>query len=555
MFKGMFRAGLFSIVFILCMTGCLDRIYSGPVQPADAAADLSDATDMDYIQDRPDTEIPGMDAVPETPDQPELQDTSDPAGESDTAEPDLPDDGETCEDPCEPGESRCSGDSMLTCGEDGCGYSLGVTCALTCIVDPEPHCAGMAPSNVDDPSLLCAGSSGLELDPEYPETTIVVFNTDDGSITAIIEWYEGYEIRPAGEGDADGIVFTVQSQDEPDDPDDPGEFPELGIFSFSDFSVPTGATVIGTGHRALVILSCEEMTIDGIISVASNPGWNLYTMGTAGPAGGDGGLEPTDNGDGPGGGAVGLRGSDLLDSGGGGGGYGGNGGRAGNIVESWDPGHILLPGGVGGRSYGASELIPLIGGSGGGAGAFDNDEASAAGGGGGALQLASAVSISIGEEGAADAGGGGGGGGLYRGGSYLGAGGGGGSGGAILLEAPDISVAGSITAAGGGGGAGAFQRHGGSVGEDGYLAFAGAQGGTSSDDNSGGDGSSPDDPDGVDAEDVIYTGGYRGIDSGGGGGGAGRIRMNYFFALHLGTDQIHPSLEIDLFSTGEIGLE
>ncbi|MFH1434405.1 MAG: hypothetical protein ABIJ56_01690 [Pseudomonadota bacterium] len=550
---GIIRVSLV-IVVSFGFAACLDRIYSDPVQPADAASDPGDAADMDYVRDRPDT----GDA--------DLPDATDPFTESDTVQPDLPDDvveqdepvegdGETCEDPCDPGGTRCSGDSLQTCGDDGCGFGLGAACALTCIDDPEPHCAGMAPSNVDDPSLLCAGSSGLELDPEYLEYTIVIFDTDSGSITGLISGWEAYEVRPAGEGDAVGIVFTVQSQDEPDGPDDPGDFPELAIFSFSDFSAPAGATVIGTGHRALVILSCEEMTIDGIVSVASNTEWEPFDRGTAGPGGGDGGLEPTDDGDGPGGGAVGLRGSDMVDSGGGGGGYGGNGGRAGNIMASWGPGDILLPGGAGGRSYGEAGLIPLIGGSGGGAGAFDSADASAAGGGGGALQLASAVSITIGEAGAADAGGGGGGGGLYRGSSYLGAGGGGGSGGAVLLEAPDISVAGSITAAGGGGGSGAFQHHRGSDGEDGFLAFAGAPGGRSSDDNSGGDGSSPDDPDGVDAEDVIYSGEYRGVDSGGGGGGAGRIRINFFFELAMASGRAHPSLETELFSTGEIELE
>ena len=542
---------LLVIIVSFSFTACLDRLYSDPVQPADAATDPGDAADMDYVQDRPDAGDP------------DLPDATDPFTEPDTVQPELPDDvveqdepvegdGETCEDPCDPGGTRCSGDSLLTCGEDGCGYGPGAACALACIDDPEPHCAGMAPSNVDDPSLLCAGSSGLELGPEYPETTLVVFNTDDGSITATGDWWETYEVRPAGEGNAGGIVFIVQSQDEPDDP---GVLPELAIFSFSDFNVPEGVIAMGTGDRALVILSCGEMAIDGVVSVASNTEWVAFDTGTPGPGGGGGGLEPADNGDGPGGGAAGLYGSDMLDSGGGGGGFGGAGGRGGHVIDSSDPDDILVYGGAGGGPYGETELAALQGGSGGGAGACDAGEAAAAGGGGGALQLASAVSVTISASGAVDAGGGGGAGGLYRGTSHLGAGGGGGSGGSILIEAPDIAISGMITAAGGGGGSGAYQRRAGRPGEDGFLALAGAQGGASSSGNTGGDGSTPDDGSGEAAPDVEYSGGHYSLESGGGGGGAGRIRINFFFELAMAPGLAHPGMDTGLFSTGEIGLE
>ena len=159
------------------------------------------------------------------------------------------------------------------------------------------HAAGAAYS------LLARGEP-----EEDPEGVFVVFDTDDGSIMATVRWSEWFEVRGAGEGDVGGIVFTVQSQD---DPDDPEVLPELAVFSFSDFTVPEGVTVIGTGDRALVILSCGEMTINGVVSVASNTEWSGFDIGTPGPGGGGGGLESMDDGDGPGGGAAGLHGPEY----------------------------------------------------------------------------------------------------------------------------------------------------------------------------------------------------------------------------------------------------
>jgi hypothetical protein len=153
-----------------------------------------------------------------------------------------------------------------------------------------------------------------------------------------------------------------------------------------------------------------------------------------------------------------------------------------------------------GLTYGAPDLIPLQAGSAGGS--RDN----ARGAPGGALQITSSTSISVGITGAIFAGG--------LGGDYYassnGDGAGGGSGSAILLEAPTVTIGGTIAANGGGGGDAT------NVGTDSNPANgpgAAAGGG------SGGRGSAGATVNG--AAGSVGTSTY-----GAGGGGAGHIRIN-----------------------------
>lgn len=230
------------------------------------------------------------------------------------------------------------------------------------------------------------------------------------------------------------------------------------------FTVAAGATVAVTGSRGLAI-AAGTIDIEGTIDIGAH-------AGTAGAGG-------------------------LVRHGGGG--YGSEGG---------------LPGSCSGASgviptFGDPSLAGLCGGT--------ASDAPSSGAGGGALQLAARSLVTVGAAGVIRAVGGGG-----------MSGGGGGSGGGVLVQAPTIRVAGTISVNGGGGG-------GGGPGADGLAGSAAAAGGVSvrtpgscgnADSPSGGAGA--------------WQGGGAGnggvgsyvncvgngcISGGGGGGGGGRIRI------------------------------
>ncbi|MBN1771760.1 MAG: hypothetical protein JXB32_10895, partial [Deltaproteobacteria bacterium] len=259
---------------------------------------------------------------------------------------DAPDDGDALV--CPPATSWCSGGAVMLCSEDGLSYTTE-PCPLGCSDDPWAHCRQIVPSNLPDADLLCAGSRNLAV---RPETRIVIFETDTGEIN---EWTETMvhvrQHRPEGEGDLEGIRYARVPQ--------PDGAPPLGVFSFARLIVPSGVSVVGSGSHALVLLSCNDVTLDGTVFVGAvqlvdgtgrtfrAPGPGGSPAGAGPGAGGDGGWNPT------------YR----ISGGGGGGGFGGGGGTGGNGGY-----HGPTLAGAAGHLYGSAELIPLWGGSGGGTG-------------------------------------------------------------------------------------------------------------------------------------------------------------------------------------------
>lgn len=207
--------------------------------------------------------------------------------------------------------------------------------------------------------------------------------------------------------------------------------PPDGILHCTTVNIASGYSLEFTknaGNTPVYLLATGDVTIAGNISVqgSGNVGRRGGDAGPGGFPGGQGGSAPG-SGFGPGGGKGGWAGFTSLPDGkfySGGGGYGTSGGA--------EP--------RGGKVYGNSLIIPLVGGSGGGGG----DEADlhnqlGGGGGGGALLIASNTRITFAQQGLmirADGGEGGGG------------GAGGGSGGAVRLVAPIITGNAYISIAG-----------------------------------------------------------------------------------------------------------
>jgi hypothetical protein len=146
---------------------------------------------------------------------------------------------------------------------------------------------------------------------------------------------------------------------------------------------------------------------------------------------------------------------DLCDAGAGGGGYAAKGGTGGSVDSSFGKAYATTPGG---GVCGLATNEPLVGGAGGAGGTYPGTYTNAdtglepnpgpGGAGGGALQISSLVSVTVTATGAITAPGGGGANTVSGGGT------GGGAGGGILLEAPLVTVQGTLAANGGGGGGG-----------------------------------------------------------------------------------------------------
>jgi hypothetical protein len=187
------------------------------------------------------------------------------------------------------------------------------------------------------------------------------------------------------------------------------------LYVLSGLTIGSSATLTLADPNPVIIAVLGPVNIYGAIEVAAG--------GTLGVAGGfSSGVNL-----GPGGGGLGT--GEYQFSGGGGASYCGIGGAG--LPSS---GMYAAPGGA---AYGTQTITPLLGGSAGGGegGNFGG------GGGGGAIQILSSTSITIGGTGLINAGGAGGVDGNQAGG---------GSGGAILLEAPTVTVAGTLAANGGG---------------------------------------------------------------------------------------------------------
>jgi len=410
---------------------------------------------------------------------------------------------------CTPGATWCTPEGGLaTCTPDGLGFDVR-TCSFGCSETPAVHCRQMVPSNLNDASLLCVAGTGDLVIPTG--ATMIGADADTGEISSLDANYNPIaRIRADGAGLVSGVNFTTITQ--------ASGAPTLGVFSFQRFTLPPGVTFVTWGTNAMVILSCENVTIQG--TLLANGDW--YVSGEFiyyynGPGGGV-------SGTGPGAGVAGTTVPAGSYSGGGGGGsFGGTGGRGGGSSA-----------GNGGPTYGIDTLVPLFGGSGGGNGASESTIDGGPGGpGGGALQISTAAAILI--SGTIEAGGCGG----LRGENGTG-GGGGGSGGSILLESLALTIqAGAIIASnGGGGGSGGNQDAFGRTGESGQPRLLPALGGTSIGTGScaGGNGSGSTDLAGQSVACTDYNGG-------GGGGGAGRIRLNSIDA-DIATGTLSPALGV-----------
>jgi hypothetical protein len=267
----------------------------------------------------------------------------------------------------------------------------------------------------------------------------------------------------------------------------------IAVYVARSIHIPAKMTLTIQGKNPVALIALDTIDIRGSL-VAAAAG-ETPIAGGHGPA-----KKENARGPGPGGGSAAT-----TATGGGGAAHCGKGGAGANEVGKAAPAV-----GRGGAAYGAASLVPLLGGSAGGAAA-----GGAGGAGGGALQLIAKTSITIAAGGVVNVGGGGG----EFGGEASGQeAAGGGSGGSILLEAQDVSVAGTLAANGGGGGSGTSSNI--PSGANGTGNATPAPGGASNGISTGGSGSGGARIDGANgAASPDKT-------AGGGGGGAGRIRIN-----------------------------
>ena len=278
----------------------------------------------------------------------------------------------------------------------------------------------------------------------------------------------------------------------------------VGVFVAKSIHVESGVSITsGVGTvKPIVLVSLGAFLVDGVIDVSAD-----NTPGGRSPGGAifsGSGYDMPGFGDGGGGGG-------STTNAGGGGSFCGAGGKGASFEDAGSPVS-------GGAVYGTATLIPLVGGSTGGAGGVDQNNMAEPGSGGGALQLVAGTSLTISSGGALGAGGGPG--AQQFDNQVMPAGGG--SGGAILLEAPTVSILGTLAVNGGGGGGG---QGGQGNGADVSPVFAPGGDGT----GGNGNGTLPGDA-GIGVPATTNGTDGRPQDNGGfpgaGGGGAGRIRIN-----------------------------
>ena len=227
-----------------------------------------------------------------------------------------------------------------------------------------------------------------------------------------------------------------------------GSGPMLVILAVESLQIDEGVGLRVTGARPLVVFASDDITVNGTIDANAR-------LDQPGPNGGGPGEGPPNAPGSVGGSGNNGTGNtaDRRDGGGGGGAFGSAGGTGGNGCDS---SNNCIGGGPGGIANDDSGLSILSGGSGGGNGAASETSGCATvnpgGAGGGAVQLSSESVITVGSMGGIHTGGGGGMGGSNVDTPCAGGGGGGGSGGAIYLQAPRITMGGTLAANGGGGG-------------------------------------------------------------------------------------------------------
>jgi hypothetical protein len=270
---------------------------------------------------------------------------------------------------------------------------------------------------------------------------------------------------------------------------------EAAVLFFTSYTLAANKTLSVTGQRPLIVVASEDILVGGTISTVQSATNAWAGGGPPGPNTADRAGVCADDGAYGGGAPGGLDPASKL--GAGGGGYCGPGGRG--SAPASDGGADAAVGPAGGQSYGTPALVPLLGGSSGGSASA----AALSSNGGGAVELVAGTSLTIDLTGVVNMGG--------RG--YIDNTGsnGAGSGGGILLEAPTVTVRGTLAANGGNG-----SVLNGGFGGDGQPSD---QPSTEQRGN-GGQGSAASVIAGGDAK---PTSDYP---SAGGGGAAGRIRIN-----------------------------
>jgi hypothetical protein len=340
---------------------------------------------------------------------------------------------------CTAGSRTCAGRVLRTCNNTGTGFdpAMDVTCDFTCTNDACTYA-----SNLDRATYGACDGTAEPLNPPPNSTVTLLANS----------------ISCAPHCGNAGTVTINAAGSVAQNP-----LPAITWYCLSSLRLDSNVTFV-LGTAATAPTAPVAIFVDGDVDIrttlnlrGANAG--ATAAGAGGPGGGNGGPWNASVGSaglGRCGGDPGARQGTVMDwapGGGGGGGFGGTGGRGGNSTNP--SANATGTGGDGGATCGTPELIPLEGGSGGGSGADGSCGSNcgwAGGGGGGVIQISSRTRIDIASGGAIDVSGGTGhgvGGGL----SSRGGGGGGGAGGGVLLEAPVVSVAGTLTANGGGGGA------------------------------------------------------------------------------------------------------
>lgn len=384
-------------------------------------------------------------------------------GDGGTDGPPVPDGGV-----CTTASVECaSADVLRTCNEPGVD-PIDTVCAWGCLEAPA-HCGRLVPAGG------AVTSDDLAADPQLVDVTVdtVTINSDTGAIGPALT---PTSIRGAGEGVVDGIAFETRGT--------------ASVFRVGSLAIDGPVTV--TGSHAVAVVSAGAIRVNAVVDMRGT-----CTLTTAGPGGFPGGPA----GEAAGGSGAGMAGT-TINEGGGGGGHGGAGGAGGRPFGA---------GPSGGASFGMPDVAQLVGGGGGGGGASVST-GGAGGGGGGALQLASNTRIEIATGGGINAGGCGG---KAAPGAQNGCGGGGGAGGTILLEAPVITIGGTLAVNGGGGAGGSDS---GQNGQAGALARSAASGGAGAAGGVGGAGAA--------AADINGSAGAGAMRSGGGGGAIGRMRFH-----------------------------
>ena len=165
---------------------------------------------------------------------------------------------------CTPGEVRCAGAKLQTCGSDAV-FADTETCQLACTTAPQPHCAYLSPKYVPDACDVPASGTAL---------AVVASATIDSSL----------DNNCTG-----GVVPQTEG-------------PEICVMHYDRISVSSGASLTLVGTRAVALVADNDLTVTGAIEVGA-------TGSVSGPGGGtyESGGGPTTINDGSGGGGAGFR--------------------------------------------------------------------------------------------------------------------------------------------------------------------------------------------------------------------------------------------------------